>query len=274
MRSRTDQTATTIRRRAAALVLAVALARLAGTPTNTRPVVPSRSPSLRRRQSASPSLPGSSPYGARGADRRRPEVSESRVRRTRHQCPLTARLDGARTGATGSGSARAAGSTLKGRSVRLPGGRAGPRGDAAASPELLNALAHRPEVIAQIGVQEPAMFADATVRDHRAMFSHAGNGPGGWSRASMMEASAPPWGQMSSRRKEHRVSTILITGCSSGFGLLTAIEFARAGDDCTPAFATRTRPVSCVRPPNSTSNSTWWSSTSSIRPVSRRAFRG
>jgi NAD(P)-dependent dehydrogenase (short-subunit alcohol dehydrogenase family) len=27
------------------------------------------------------------------------------------------------------------------------------------------------------------------------------------------------------------VSTILITGCSSGFGLLTAVEFARAGDD-------------------------------------------
>ena len=27
------------------------------------------------------------------------------------------------------------------------------------------------------------------------------------------------------------MSTILITGCSSGFGLLTAVEFARAGDD-------------------------------------------
>jgi NAD(P)-dependent dehydrogenase (short-subunit alcohol dehydrogenase family) len=27
------------------------------------------------------------------------------------------------------------------------------------------------------------------------------------------------------------VSTILITGCSSGFGLRTAVEFARAGDD-------------------------------------------
>src|SRR3954454_3960766 len=27
------------------------------------------------------------------------------------------------------------------------------------------------------------------------------------------------------------MSTILITGCSSGLGLLTALEFARAGDD-------------------------------------------
>src|SRR5215207_2879380 len=27
------------------------------------------------------------------------------------------------------------------------------------------------------------------------------------------------------------VGTILITGCSSGFGLLTAVEFARGGDD-------------------------------------------
>jgi hypothetical protein len=48
MRSPPDQTATTIHRRAAALVPAVALARLADTPTNTRPVVPSRSQPLRR----------------------------------------------------------------------------------------------------------------------------------------------------------------------------------------------------------------------------------
>ena len=68
------------------------------------------------------------------------------------------------------------------------------------------------------------------------------------------------------------MSTILITGCSSGFGS-SAVQFAEAGDAVYAGVPAQALPVSCVQSPTSTSNSTSWTSTSSIRPVSRRASK-